>query len=110
MNENFKENNDIRNLYPQEGDVIIEGRFGNSIRFTSTNRQPDDFKDIQSPWSREGQNGSPLTIIRNGQQPAGAFDQFLPLYEDIDRDDSSIYMTTNQNIQLVNQNIFVQLI
>ena len=94
----FKENNDIRNLYPQEGDVIIEGRFGNSIRFTSTNRQPDDFKDIQSPWSREGQNGSPLTIIRNGQQPAGAFDQFLPLYEDIDRDDSSIYMTTNQNI------------
>tara|TARA_S200002703_G_scaffold86440_1_gene74481 strand:- start:7479 stop:8645 length:1167 start_codon:yes stop_codon:yes gene_type:complete len=94
----FKENSDIRNLYPQEGDVIIEGRFGNSIRFTSTNRQSEDFKDIQSPWSREGQNGSPLTIIRNGQQPAGAFDQFLPLYEDIDRDDSSIYMTTNQNI------------
>ena len=94
----FKENSDIRNLYPQEGDVIIEGRFGNSIRFTSTNRQSEDFKDIQSPWSREGQNGSPLTIIRNGQQPAGAFDQFLPLYEDIDRYDSSIYMTTNQNI------------
>ena len=94
----FKENDDIRNLYPQEGDVIMEGRFGNSIRFTSTNRQSEDFKDIQSPWSREGQNGSPLTIIRNGQQPAGAFDQFLPLYEDIDRDDSSIYMTTNQNI------------
>jgi len=96
----FKENDDIRNLYPQEGDVMVEGRFGNSIRFTSTNRQPDDFKDIQSPWSREGNNGSPLTIIRNGQQPAGAFDQFLPLYEDIDRDDSSIYMTTTQNISI----------
>ena len=94
----FKENDDIRNLYPQEGDVMVEGRFGNSIRFTSTNKQSEDFKDIQSPWSKEGQNGSPLTIIRNGQQPAGAFDQFLPLYEDIDRDDSSIYMTTTQNI------------
>ena len=94
----FKENSDIRNLYPQEGDVMVEGRFGNSIRFTSTNKQSEDFKDIQSPWSKEGQNGSPLTIIRNGQQPAGAFDQFLPLYEDIDRDDSSIYMTTTQNI------------
>ena len=94
----FKENDDIRNLYPQEGDVMVEGRFGNSIRFTSTNRQSEDFKDIQSPWSREGNNGSPLTIIRNGQQPAEAFDQFLPLYEDIDRDDSSIYMTTTQNI------------
>ena len=94
----FKENDDIRNLYPQEGDVIMEGRFGNSIRFTSTNRQPDDFKDIQSPWSREGRNGSPLTIIRNGQQRADAFDQWFPLFEDIDRDDSSIYMTVDQNI------------
>jgi len=94
----FNENDDIRNLYPQEGDVIMEGRFGNSIRFTSTNRQSEDFKDIQSPWSREGNNGSPLTIIRNGQQSTSGFDQFLPLYEDIDRDDSSIYMTTTQNI------------
>ncbi|MDB4617040.1 hypothetical protein OAE25_00075 [Verrucomicrobiales bacterium] len=94
----FKENDDIRNLYPQEGDVMVEGRFGNSIRFTSTNRQSEDFKDIQSPWSREGNNGSPLTIIRNGQQSTSGFDQFLPLYEDIDRDDSSIYMTTTQNI------------
>ena len=77
---------------------MVEGRFGNSIRFTSTNRQSEDFKDIQSPWSREGNNGSPLTIIRNGQQSTSGFDQFLPLYEDIDRDDSSIYMTTTQNI------------
>ena len=94
----YEETSDIKNLYPQEGDVMVEGRFGNSIRFTSTNRQSEDFKDIQSPWSREGNNGSPLTIIRNGQQSTSGFDQFLPLYEDIDRDDSSIYMTTTQNI------------
>ena len=98
LGKGFIEQSNINPLQPYIGDYIIEGRFGNSIRFTSTNRQPDDFKDIQSPWSREGNNGSPLTIIRNGQQSTSGFDQFLPLYEDIDKDDSSIYMTTTQNI------------
>jgi len=95
----FQTNEKVRNLYPQEGDVLIEGRFGNSIRFTSTNKLSKDFKDVQSPWSAEGQNGSPLTIIRNGQKlNVDVFDEWFPLYEDVDNDDSSIYMTTNQNI------------
>jgi len=33
----FSEKDNIYPLYPFEGDVIIEGRFGNSIRFGSTN-------------------------------------------------------------------------
>ena len=95
----FVEKADIRNLFPNEGDVIIEGRFGNSIRFGSTARQPSDNKDIESPWSTEGRNGNPITIIRNGQSQADLpFNTWIPTYEDIQNDDASIYMTNGQLI------------
>jgi len=95
----FNENEKIRNLYPQEGDVIIEGRFGNSLRFTSTNKQPSGSKDIQSPWSTSGANGTPLTILRNGQYDTGFNrDNWFPIYENIQGDASSIYLTAGQSI------------
>ena len=97
----FVEEANIRNLYPNEGDVIIEGRFGNSIRFGSTARQPEESKDIESPWSTEGRNGNPITIIRNGQSQADLpFNNWIPTYEDIQNDDASIYMTNGQLIPL----------
>ena len=95
----FSENEKIRNLYPQEGDVIIEGRFGNSLRFTSTNTQPSESKEIQSPWSTTGVNGTPLTILRNGQYTGGFNrDNWFPIYENIQEDPSSIYLTAGQSI------------
>lgn len=96
----FEENPLIRNLYPQEGDVVIEGRFGQSLRFGSTNKQPTgSLKEIQSPWSTFGNNGSPITILRNGQDTSILnFDNWFPVYENINLDDSSIYMTSNQRI------------
>ena len=95
----FQEKDDVRNLFPNEGDVIIEGRFGNSIRFGSTARQPQNKKSIESPWSSEGQNGQPITIIRNGQTQADLpFNNWFPIYEDVQNDDSSIYMTSGQTI------------
>ena len=97
----FEEKSNIRNLFPNEGDVIIEGRFGNSIRFGSTSKQPSGSTDIQSPWSTEGQNGNPITIIRNGQSQVDLdFNNWYPTYEDIQNDDSSIYMTSGQTIPL----------
>ena len=50
----FEEKSGIRNLFPNEGDVIIEGRFGNSLRFGSTAKQPSENKDVESPWSSVG--------------------------------------------------------
>ena len=95
----FTENEKIRNLYPQEGDVIVEGRFGNSLRFTSTNKQPSGSKEIQSPWSTSGANGTPLTILRNGQYNTGFNrDNWFPIYENIQGDASSIYLTAGQSI------------
>jgi len=102
LGKTFQENGRIKNLYPNEGDVIIEGRFGNSIRFGSTAKQPDSSKEVQSPWSTEGQNGLPITIIRNGQSKADLnFNNWFPIYEDIQGDDSSIYMTSGQTIPIM---------
>lgn len=96
----FEENQDIRNLYPQEGDIIFEGRFGNSLRFSSTARQSLDFLDIQSPWSSMGKDGDPITILKNGQGQDVSFDNWIPQYEDINNNDSSIYLTSTQNIPI----------
>jgi hypothetical protein len=99
LGKTFQENGRIKNLYPNEGDLIIEGRFGNSIRFGSTAKQPESNKEVQSPWSTEGQNGLPITIIRNGQSKADLdFNNWYPTYEDIQNDDSSIYMASGQVI------------
>jgi hypothetical protein len=69
------------------------------LRFGSTAKQPDSSKEVQSPWSTEGQNGLPITIIRNGQSKADLdFNNWFPTYEDIQNDDSSIYMTSGQTI------------
>lgn len=92
---NFKENENVRNLLPEEGDFINEGRFGNSIRFASTNKNSNNF------WSNNGENGDPILIIRN-TKPKSNKDSlpWVPIYEDINNDDSSIYCTSTQEIPL----------
>jgi len=87
----FNEQINIKPLLPFEGDYIIEGRFGNSIRFGATAPGPND-------WSIDGQTGNPITIIRNGQSNELDNKGWIPTIEDINRDDSSIYMTSNQKI------------
>ena len=101
----FRDQGDIKNLYPQEGDVIFEGRFGNSLRFGSTGKIDGDFSKFdvnpQNPWSQNGETGNPITILRNGQkQDAIKFDVWQPIFEDINADLSSIYLTSNQNVPL----------
>ena len=80
-------------LRPYEGDVIQEGRWGNSIRLGSTVTGSDNL------WSNTGNNGDPITLIRNGQygtiQNPGEY-----ILENINLDDSSIYLTSNQQIPL----------
>lgn len=91
----FPELSHIRNLQAFEGDVIIESRFGQSIRFGSTNVKS------QNNWSSEGNPGDPITIIRNGQgNPTFKLDQFASTVEDINSDKSSIYLTAGQKINL----------
>jgi len=93
----FKEKTDIRTLLPEEGDIMIEGRWGQSIRFSSTTTQ----KLPNNSWSSQGELGSPITIIRNGQsKEKNTSAPWVPIYEDINKDGSSIYMSSGQDIPL----------
>lgn len=93
----FKEQMNIKPLLPYEGDMILEGRFGNSIRFGSTNNS----QEISTPnaWSDSGNTGDPITIIRNGQSSNLDEKGWLPTTERINEDASSIYLTSNQRLQ-----------
>ena len=95
LGETFKEKLDIKNLQPFEGDVIHQGRWGQSLRFGST----VDNAKISNTWSKDGNNGDPITIIRNGQHNDGN-DPWVPQVEDINKDDSSIYITSTQKIPI----------
>jgi hypothetical protein len=89
----FEPRSDIHPLRPFEGDIIYEGRWGNSVRFGST------VKDTPNNWSTTGSNGDPITIIRNGQgerSPKG----YINIVEDINIDDSSIYLTSTQQVPI----------
>ena len=80
-----------KNMVPFEGDMILEGRFGNSIRFGSSNPRG------KNNWSENESEGEPITIISNGQTSQGS-----AAVEDINGDASSIYLTSNQNINNLN--------
>ena len=95
LGDTFNERIDVRNLQPYEGDIIHEGRWGQSIRFGST----VSGSVIPNPWSDNGENGDPLTIIRNGQHEEDT-DPWVPQVEDINTDASSIYLTSNQLIPI----------
>lgn len=91
----FIENKDIRNLLSYEGDYIIKGRSGNSIRLGRTVRV---FSNINE-WSKIGLESQPITIISNGH----AYDPKKDFYiEQINQDGSSLYLTSNQSIPLKN--------
>jgi hypothetical protein len=91
----FQENDKVRSLTPFEGDTLIEGRFGQSIRFGSSNI----IRATKNTWSTNRDSiGKPITVIINGQGRPSAqnADKFATTVEDISRDDSSIYLTSGQ--------------
>lgn len=83
----------ISPLQPFEGDVLMEGRWGNSIRFGSTVDLSDSYS-IDRPWEGK-QSGDPITIITNGQKNYSN-KQFT--VENIETDDASLYLTSTQSI------------
>jgi hypothetical protein len=97
----FIERSNIHPLLPFEGDVIQEGRWGNSIRFGSTVKTKELPSIGLNDWS-QGQStpGDPITIIRNGQPLNANPKGWLPIIENINTDLSSIYLTSTQTIPL----------
>jgi hypothetical protein len=93
LGETFDEQPNIRNLQPYEGDIIFEGRWGQSLRFSSTVTGSDN------TWSSVGPNSKPITILRNGQYNDKKA-SWIPIVEDINQDSGSIYLTSTQQIPL----------
>jgi hypothetical protein len=89
----FVEKINIHPIQPYAGDYIIEGRFGNTIRLGNTSKDNNN-------WSTKGENGDPITILRNGQPEDVSDEGWIPVTEDINKDLSSIYLTSKQSIPL----------
>lgn len=117
LGEFFKRKRYIRQLKPYEGDITIQGRFGNSIRFGS---DISDDSDLQRTGvgDEDGLVDSPNIKMRTGQltdldknttsediklfeeekESEGKFQPYV--IEDINADGSSFYMTTNEKVPL----------
>jgi hypothetical protein len=92
----FNENSDIRKLLSFEGDRIYQGRKGNGLRFGSTVK----ITPMINEWSEVGNNGDPITILVNGYLTTDK-KQLTPNIEEINKELSSIYLTSTQRIPLV---------
>jgi hypothetical protein len=79
-------------LQPYEGDIIYQGRWGNTIRLGSTVKNVDSL--IAPTWQGE-RDVDPLIIISNGQRN---LENKRFVVENIQEDPASIYLTTSQKI------------
>lgn len=94
----FKFNPKIRSLKRYEGDTILESRFGSSIRFGAYDdvRGNDNGKDDYSDGG-----GNPKIILRNRQAPIKNPEAFTAkgyTEEDINKDGSSVHITSGKTI------------
>ena len=87
----FQESDDVNPLFPFPGDVLIEGRQGQSLRFTGN-------KSSKNPFADDQNNTKPLIILSNGQKDVGNGVDLIT--EDINEDFSSIYLTSDHRIKL----------
>jgi hypothetical protein len=101
----FKEKGNIHPLLPFSGDIIYEGRWGQSLRFGSTSKTTGNFQNL---WSNSGNDGDPIIILRNGQDPNSSTNGAEPIIENIKKDLSSIYLTSYQKIpfSITNENFY----
>ena len=92
-------------LQPFDGDEIYQGRWGQSIRFGSTVEGDMSVYDKKPNW-KGGSNTDPIAIFRVKKPDGGTIQIPDPTeiqkstnqysIEDIDTDESSIYMTSTQ--------------
>ena len=95
MGEGFEDDGTISPLQPFLGDILIEGRFGHSLRFGYT---PNTTETSQRPSWSSNNSSDPITILSNGRGSQGEYNKFV--IEDIDDDKSSMWMTSTQRVRL----------
>jgi hypothetical protein len=95
-NKTFSESTDIRPLQPFAGDFIIQSRRGSGLRFGTTVKS----RSYLNEWSSVGNNGDPITILVNGYVTTDT-GSLAPNIEEINKEKSSIWMTSTQAIPLI---------
>ena len=91
LGSNVVELESITGIQPYTGDLILEGRLGQSLRFSGYKHPSNKFTDNNN-------NGQPFTILKVGQDPG--YNSLNKYVEDINKDFSSIYLTSNHSIPL----------
>lgn len=91
----FFSDDTISQIQPFIGDIIFEGRFGQSIRFGYT---PNGTRARNKPSWISTNPKSPITIIKNGVSQNKGYDKFI--VENINEDKSSIWLTDKQQIKI----------
>ena len=89
---NFEDKANVAPVQPAQGDVIVEGRQGQSLRFTGT--------DYEKKFVETNEQ-KPITIISNGKASA---DPATPIVENIDDDPASIYLVEDHTVLLTQAN------
>ena len=98
----FREKSNIYPLFPYEGDIIYEGRWGNSIRFGSTNisyNKPTTTKVVRKTYVESvnfnsGQTNAPLTLDNKLTILESRVKQFFDQYEE---DKISIFIRSSES-------------
>tara|TARA_R110000824_G_scaffold227641_1_gene415488 strand:+ start:3962 stop:5641 length:1680 start_codon:yes stop_codon:yes gene_type:complete len=100
----FKEQTGINNLQPYEGDIIVQGRHGQSIRLGSS-LQPSAESDknkryFKMPTWAPGGSGEqgPIVIIRSGQGESNTTNDYV--IEKVNSDKASLYVCSGQKIPI----------
>ena len=96
IDENFTENPTVKPLQPYVGDVLIEGRYGNSIRFSTS---PKSGKFTVAPRWSKGPESAPITIFRNTKQGIDTKKINDYVSEDFTNDENIIVMASGQELQ-----------
>jgi hypothetical protein len=88
LGEEFTPNVDIKPLLHKEGDFVLEGRFGQSIRFGS-NIPVEDEPVVANMKIRVGQ-----------REQAAELEYLQPIEEDVNLDPTSLYLTEDLTVPL----------
>ena len=94
------------NIQPFDGDDLWEGRFGATIRLTSTIKGDTSVYEQKPSWDGSG-NGDPLMYLRIKKPTSGNTNSANSTeinnnkyeIEDLEKDESSIVLTSNQKLK-----------
>ena len=85
-------------LQPYLGDILFEGRWGNTIRLGSTSKSNNKMYSIDQPWKGSKSSDSIIILSNSKKSTAATGTDKKFRVEDIQQDQSSLYLTTTQKL------------